>query len=295
MTRDPNDPETPEGTDTSGPAAADPASNPEDDAAPDNVIAFPGPRVRLVAEAEPAAPKEATPQPEATEPSEMTLDAFERAVRSAVKEKLGDPGSVPGGADELVAQVFSALTGKDAKTALAEVRQRLADPEGGETSTQGNDVVDLGAVREARQKASNETAQKIGGALKDTFAGFLATIAQRPGASGEVTLDANFFKQHGPALLGNLFQGLAGALMAQARPQGSAPEAPLAPVQPLHPDQTPPPSTGEASADAAGPAPDAKPVQVRLDLGSILGGLFRRFTAPATPPTPNPPEGGEPN
>lgn len=215
----------------------------------------------------------------------MTLDAFERAVRSAVREKLGDNNeSRPQGADELVAQVFSALTGKDAKTALSEVRQRLAEPFQQDDPREDGDVIDLGAVREARQRASLESAQKIGGAIKDTFSQFLATLAQRQGMTGEITLDASFFKQHGSTLLGNLFQGLASALMQQSRPQAATP--PAAPVS-------------DASADAGAdgtPAPEGTPaseptkpvepraVQVKLDLGSILAGLFRRRDTPTEPP-----------
>lgn len=247
----------------------------------DNVIAFPGARVR------PAPTEEAPPQPTPTvvaedRPAEepgMTLDAFERAVRSAVREKLGDSPERPQGADELVAQVFSALTGKDAKTALSEVRQRLAEPATVDDEGNDGDVIDLSAVREARQRASLESAQKIGGAIKDSFSQFLATLAQRQGlgqGSGEITLDASFFKQHGSALLGNLFQGLAATLMQQQKP--AAPAAP-----------TPPTPPAEPVAEGSEPKPDEpKPVeprqvQVKLDLGSILSGLFRRRDTPETP------------
>jgi len=198
----------------------------------------------------------------------MTLDAFERAVRNAVFDKLGGAaGSRPGGADELLAQVFSALTGKDAKSALEEVRQRLAEPASAEHATGEGDVIDLGAVRDARHKASLESAQKIGGALKDSFLQFLGNLAQRPGISGEITLDAAFFRQHGSSLLGNLFQGLAAALIQQAQPApGASDEAPAGTT----PTQAPP----------------ARSVSVKLDLGSILAGLFRRRD---TPPDDDPP------
>ncbi len=252
----------------------------------DNVIAFPGSRVRPVPAPAPDAPVAVDGGDE--RPSEepgMTLDAFERAVRSAVREKLGDNNeSRPQGADELVAQVFSALTGKDAKTALSEVRQRLAEPLQLDDTRGDGDVIDLGAVREARQRASLESAQKIGGAIKDTFTQFLATLAQRQGMSGEITLDASFFKQHGSTLLGSLFQGLASSLMQQARPPAATP--PAAPVTdgPADAgDDGTPAASGTTAGDPAKPV-ETRAVQVKLDLGSILAGLFRRRDTPTEPP-----------
>jgi|GEM_PF-3290863 len=254
----------------------------------DNVIAFPGARVRPVPAPAPAVSDAATTLGGEERPIEepgMTLDAFERAVRSAVREKLGDNNeSRPQGADELVAQVFSALTGKDAKTALSEVRQRLAEPFQQDDGRGDGDVIDLGAVREARQRASLESASKVGGAIKDTFTQFLATLAQRQGMSGEITLDASFFKQHGSSLLGSLFQGLASALMQPTRPATPTPAPEAAPEAPN--------ATADGSAPSAGPPPSEPPkavepraVQVKLDLGSILAGLFRRRdTAPPEPP-----------
>lgn len=250
----------------------------------DNVIAFPGARVRPVPSEAPApevadeATREAAAEDRPVEEPGMTLDAFERAVRSAVREKLGDSPERPQGADELVAQVFSALTGKDAKTALSEVRQRLAEPA---TVDEGNDgdVIDLGAVREARQRASLESAQKIGSAIKDSFSQFLATLAQRQGArgTGEITLDASFFKQHGSALLGNLFQGLAATLMQQQKPAAPAPTPPSEPAA-----EGTEPAAAAPGADEP-KAAEPRQVQVKLDLGSILSGLFRKRDTPEPP------------
>ncbi len=287
----------------------------------DNVIAFPGARVRAVpttaegaaatddeAEGQGVGEAESAAEASAAEAG-MTLDAFERAVRSAVREKLGEnPEGRPQGADELVAQVFSALTGKDAKTALAEVRQRLAEPLTPGGGNEPADVIDLGAVREARQKASLESAQKIGGALRDTFNQFLANLAERQGMRGEITLDAAFFKQHGTSLLGNLFQGLASALMQQNRPQASGPaatdEGPAARAAGIEGEAGESETVGDADAPTASEAggegeaatsegqdtakqagKDTRAVQVKLDLGSILAGLFRR----REPPPPSEP------
>ncbi len=321
-TKGPANPDDPTETAPQDGAKLEPADN-ETRPLPNNVIAFPG--TLRPAPVEPAAEPEFPTVDEVMpleEESGMTLDAFERAVRNAVADKLGDdvPGSPPRGADELVAQVFSALTGKDAKSALSEVRARLAEPSAFVDTRGDASVIDLSAVREARQKQSLEAASKLGGALKDTFAQFLGNLAQRPGQSGEITLDANFFKQHGPSLLGNIFQSLASAFMQQAR-QGAQPEtasspeaaAPASPP-PTAATQTPQstqttdttataqPASGDAPA--ATPPPGNPPVQVKLDLGSLLSGLFRRMVtkppdpAPPTPPTttttPTPPT-NEPN
>lgn len=290
---------------------------PEDEM-PSNVIAFPkarpGPNERGVqAEAADAAPDAAITNeageaaatvdapdpggpPDDVEGPTMTLDAFERAVRAAVRDKLGDePSSPPRGADELVAQVFSALTGKDARSALAEVRSRLSEPLGGAETTEDQtggedaDVIDLASIREARQKQSMEAASKVGHAIKDTLSGFISTIAQRQGHTGEITLDANFFKQHGPTLLGNLFQSLAASFMQQAR-SNLGPTGPAAAPPEAEPAPPAPPEPGSTEAQAATPettelpAKPAQPVQVRLDVGSLLSGLFKRLGRPAQPP-----------
>lgn len=290
---------------------------------PDNVIAFPGRRHAPRPSSEgPAFPEGAADTssgdadaaeglpPLEDEPG-MTLDAFERAVRSAVADRLGDaPSSPPRGADELVAQVFSALTGKDARSALSEVRARLADPGAFEDGGKDGSVIDLSAVREARQKQSLETASRLGGAIRDSFTQFLGQLAQGPGHSGgEITLDAGFFKQHGPTLLGNLFQSLASTFMQQAR-QGAAPSTTTPPTAPAAPEASAqgggaadaPTQTagqdqahtapGEATTPPAAPTQDkpapAPAVQVRLDLGSLFSGLFKRLTRPPEPPAPSP-------
>lgn len=293
-----------------------------EDGMPDNVIAFPKPKLAASdktdtaeasepmagesnadeAEASAEAPVAAEPTDD-TEAPTMTLDAFERAVRAAVRDKLGDePSSPPRGADELVAQVFSALTGKDARSALAEVRSRLSEPLGGgeaggdQSAGENADVIDLAAIREARQKQSIEASSLVGHAIKDTLSGFISTIAQRQGHTGEVTLDANFFKQHGPTLLGNLFQSLAASFMQQARGNlgVASPQAPPAPTEasPQEPTTATTPSEPATSdtqpapsPTSPGPQPQAtQPVQVRLDIGSLLSGLFKRLGRPAQPP-----------
>lgn len=280
------------------PPEGEPPTDGTEDRAADNVIQFPGARLRAAPPPEPtpelpagSADTPATDTGEA-EPG-MTLDAFERAVRSAVRDKLGE--GAPQGADELVAQVFSALTGKDAKTALAEVRQRLSEPAIPAAEASEGDVIDLSAVRDARQRASLESARQIGGALKDSFAQFIAGLARRQGVGGEITLDANFFRQHGPSLLGNLFQGLASALMQQARPPAppaAPPSADTAQAAPPSADTAPvaPPTAPNERDGSNGTPPEtaaAAPVQVKLDIGSILAGLFRRRDTP--PPDGKPP------
>lgn len=277
----------------------EPPSTPDNNDLPDNVIAFPKPRTEKPAEPEPEAETSADDAVADSAPEEptMTLDAFERAVRAAVHDKLGDDTtSQPRGADELVAQVFSALTGKDAKSALAEVRSRLSEPSAFiDPRNNDADVIDLGAVREARQKQSLDAAGKVGNALKDTVTGFLSNIAQRQGQT-ELTLDAGFFKQHGPTLLGNLFQSLASAFMQQARTNLTPDTAERAATPATAPtdttgDTTPPGEpTAETQTNApAAEAPPAPPVQVRLDLASLLSGLFRKVTRPE-PPSEEPPK-----
>jgi len=165
---------------------------------------------------------------------ELPLDAFEKAVSQAVHVKLGaptPPTAKPGGArsaDELVASVLGALSGKDAATALHEVREQLAAQGGARPKApepRGAEVIDLAAVRAARQRPPQpEAAGQLGNALRDTFQSFLAQYAGLTGQR-EVKLDADFLRQNGNALIGSLFQGLAEALMPQVAPKMGTPAA----------------------------------------------------------------------
>jgi len=252
---------------------------------------------------------------------EMTLDAFERAVSRAVQSKLGDeappPRGRPGGADELVASVLGALTGKDAKSALQEVRSRLAGAE--PTEPGGAQVIDLQAARAARQRATEppDVSGRIGGVIKDTFNRFLGDYAQRHGGSGHITIDAAFLRDNGPEILGHLFQGLAGALLPGAsgaattrapdepeggagEPEGGAdaataelaadPEPDGAHAARREPGQEEdggggegdgPGAIAETSGEGATRTPPAPDVKVKVDLGSILAGLLRRRPPPS--------------
>ena len=220
---------------------------------------------------------------------ETSVDAFEAAVRRALYEKLAPepagpdvPRFPPRGADDLVAQVYSALSGKDPSVALSEVRdqlaQRVANQEAHEHTA---DIIDLAAAREARKQAAGETSQKLGGAIKDTFNQFIANMSALNAHRSEVVLDSQFFKEHGPSLLGSLFQGLAAALLkTSAQPPTTAPAPASEAVESPTPE---PPSSDEVVSEAP-----ASPVQVnvKVDFASILAGLFRR--RPNTPP-PEPP------
>ncbi|MCB9731446.1 MAG: hypothetical protein H6745_02290 [Deltaproteobacteria bacterium] len=255
---------------------------------------------------------------------ELTVDAFEAAVTRAVKEKLGDAGApkgrlgVPRGADELVASVIGALSGKDAKTALSEVRAALKQ-QTVEASAGGN-VIDLDAARRAREKpgsggpAGDDIGSRIGETLKNTLNGFFASYAEQHGATGKIDIDAEFLKKNGPELLGNLFSNLASTLL---KPQEAPPapnvvtrwETEIGPEVELDPEAAAARDAAEAAAEAEAaadsddeatadaprePAPEpaargaATPppaqVQVKVDLGSILAGIFKRRAPPAKPP-----------
>ncbi|MFO0749872.1 MAG: hypothetical protein U1F43_30005 [Myxococcota bacterium] len=224
---------------------------------------------------------------------EMTMDAFEAAVRRAVHDKLGVdvPQFPPRGADELVAQVLSALSGKDPKAALAEVREHLANA--GQHEPAGADIIDLSAAREARKKVSTETTQRVSGALKDTFNQFLANLSASQGNRTEIVLDTQFFKEHGSSLLGSLFQGLASALLSNAKPgEPAPPPAPPAAATPTEPSAETPSATTETPAPEPAPVKEPVQVNVKVDFASIFQGLFRR-RAPTPPPTTTPPPGGD--
>ncbi|MFT7580859.1 MAG: hypothetical protein ACI9MR_002533 [Myxococcota bacterium] len=185
----------------------------------------------------------------------MTLDAFEAAVSAAISDRLGDPAAgieqtkgkvdVPKGADEMVAGVLAALTGQNAKSALEQVRAKLRNPDAPDVvpnpfaaasdSEDPGNVIDLQAARDARDrktKPPSEMSLKIGEVLKQTFSGFLANYAKdHASPGGQITLDADFLKENGPQLLGNIFQGLAGALIPGAGGNTADPDAPKTSVQ----------------------------------------------------------------
>ena len=247
---------------------------------------------------EPGAPESATPG--AIEDA-MTLDVFERAIRQAVEEKLGNdvPSFPPRGADELVAQVFSALSGKDGKSALAEVRARLAEqnagllapPSADGADDVGGSVIDLAARREARKQATADQTSRLGGAVKDGFQKFMTDLAVRENLTGEIHLDGAFLRQHGPQMLGSLFQTLAAAFMQGAKTEAQAPTSPYFPSTPTAPSTPPAPANDAAPPTTAPPSPEgtptppaAAPVKVRVDLGSIIASLFRP-RPPEKPPT----------
>lgn len=204
---------------------------------------------------------------------ELTLDAFEKAVSRKIHERLGaapqqdEPAATrPGagqGADELVASVLGALTGKDARTALSEVREKLAaGPDAPPDEARGADIIDLQAARDARRRpAPTESASRIGDVLKDTVTAFMADYACETGCD-TVSIDGAFLKTHGNALLGSLFQGLAQALLPQVAQLTGAPTSPIKKADPGPVDvdeladweaaaaETPPSAAGTAATGA---------------------------------------------
>jgi hypothetical protein len=203
---------------------------------------------------------------------ELTLDAFEKAVSRKIHERFGAatpqdepsdaPTGAPQGADELVASVLSALTGKDARSALSEVRDKLAaGPDAAVDEPRGADIIDLQAAREARRRPDqSEGASRIGEVLKDTVTAFMSDYACQTGCD-TVSIDGAFLKTHGNALLGSLFQGLAQALLPQVAQLTGAPAAPTSKpgAGPVDVDElarwegaaaeTPPESAAEAASD----------------------------------------------
>ena len=226
--------------------------------------AAPTPAGTPAATGEPGAPESITPG--AIEDA-MTLDVFERAIRQAVEEKLGNdvPSFPPRGADELVAQVFSALSGKDGKSALAEVRARLAEqnagllapPSADGADDVGGSVIDLAARREARKQATADQTSRLGGAVKDGFQKFMTDLAVRENLTGEIHLDGAFLRQHGPQMLGSLFQTLAAAFMQGAKTEAQAPTSPYFPSTPTAPSTPPAPANDAAPPTTAPPSPEA--------------------------------------
>lgn len=239
----------------------------------DNIIAFP--QVRRAAPAEP--PPELNTDLSQVEASDTQdgLDAFERAVRQAVSDKLGS--STPRGADELVAQVFSALTGRDEQSALEEVRARLDEENNGK-------IIDFNSFREAREREAQDASARVKVALKEGFQQLMTSIAARApqGAGGEIKLDAQFLKQHGNAILSNLFANLATALGQSVHaPKAGGTQSSDEAIKTTDDDALQP---AQAPADAPVVTPQdtngasATPVQVKLDLGSLLGAFFRKMT-----------------
>ncbi len=201
-----------------------------------------------------------------------TLDAFDEAVNRAFEAKVGQGPDATPGADELVANVLSALTGKDAADALATVRKELdkqRPPEEGAEPLKN--VIDLAAARRARDQPASELTQKIGSVLRESFQDFMGDYAGRS-SSASVSVDARFLREEGPALLGKLFSGLADAFTTTVGKEVGAVAETTADADgaPASEEDTP---TEVQSTDGGDPN---TPIQVKLDLASLLSGLFGR-------------------
>jgi len=216
-------------------------------------------------------------------------DAFDDAVRRALDARTpggigldaGQPASAGGGdeaapvsAEELVARVYSAMSGTSEDAARAAVRAQS-----------GGDVIDMQAAREARQKVAGARPE-LGQTLAEAFRGFVKELAHREGRS-EVVLDRAFFRDHGTALLGNLFKGLAGAMTQPPRPPDAGSMTEGSAARP-GPSARPP---GEPGVPDDAGAPTTHEVRIRVDLGSLLKSLFTRPSAPAPETEPPAPEG----
>jgi hypothetical protein len=269
-------------------------STPEPEGLPDNVIAFPSqesrsaPEGRVTSGASP--PSQFFDAPAAP----LTIAALEDAVRKAVAQRADlDEKERPGAADELVAQVVSALAGRDVSAALAEARTRSSAREREARSPVAPEGADRAqGTREPddeRTEAPTDPISQFTTLVREGISQFLSGFAERTREPNDLASELTFLRQQGPVLLGHLLQGLASTLLQPAKgPEPESP-APTSVDEPHRPepqmslghllkslatnfiDVTRKPPTEPRSPDAAeGPEPP------KLDLGALLGALFSR-------------------
>lgn len=204
-------------------------------------------------------------------------------------------------AEALVIKALASITGREPADIIRDIRAReeAAQAEGND---EPSNVVDLNAVREARQKAHTDSGIDLGEVFRTGFRAVMDQLAQQRPAGGEIVIDADFMRQNGTRILGNVFQSLSRAFLD--KPADSPPPG----------DAQPSVDSGHAANEPAAAASEPhdtrpepqRPVEVRLDLGSIAMSLLDRFglfrgaqnTAPSaedkpTEPAAERPEKGE--
>ncbi len=203
-------------------------------------------------------------------------------------EPEGPPAS---DAEDLVVKALSSITGRDPADLLRELRAREAAEraEGqGESRRDGpsgtGKVIDLGAVRAARERAHQEGGAELGGVAREAFRAVMDALARLQPQGGELVIDRDFVRAHGPTLLGSVLETVGKALLGRDDEATDASPAPAA--EPM--EDTDDAQTGEVGAQPEGSADEVeaipetvasppRPVEVRFDLGSLAIGLLSRL------------------
>jgi hypothetical protein len=213
-------------------------------------------------------------------------------------------------AEALVVKALASITGREPDDIIREIRARESGDEGGDADDDHTrdeappeNVIDLNAVREARQghAAAHEANAELGELFRAGFRAVMDELSEiRPGG-GELVIDAAFMREHGPRLLGSVFSSLGRAFLAKNQP--SPEPEPLRPAEtasvetPNREDTTDEPSDFDTTARTESAAErHARPVEIRVDFGSLAMTLLSRLgvfggrasTPPPAPPTPEP-------
>jgi hypothetical protein len=233
-----------------------------------------------------------TPVGEAPEGDDDTPEGAEIIAWPGRRRESAAEAEPANDAEDLVVKTLSSITGRDPADLLKELRAREAAEHAAhqerrteEGAREAGQVIDLGAVRAARERAQHGGGAELGGVAREAFRAVMDALAKLQPEGGELVIDRDFVKAHGPTLLGSVLETVGKALLGQKAPAG--PRAAAADINDEaddgaeeHGDDGATAPTGETPDDTdttPSPPPPARPVEVRFDLGSLAVGLLSRL------------------
>ncbi len=229
--------------------------------------------------------------------------AMALALSEALKQLTagGNLGGDKKGSEALVGLFQAALQSKLPKDDAApaapaapvapEAPAPTPDVEAGE-----DPVVDLASERKKRGiQEPSQLEQKVQGAVRDALNDYVANKVGEVEAGGEIPVNAEFLKEHGPALFSEVLQAFARSLI----PEEIKIELPERSAQVGADAAAAQPSTGNAPVEGeAGDGPRVVPpkpgVKLKVDFNDIVSGLLSTLNKKPKDPGGNRGEGGEP-
>jgi|GEM_PF-3037577 len=191
-------------------------------------------------------------------------------------------------AEDLVMKALSSITGRDP----AELRRELRAREAAEANSEErpSNVIDLDAVRASREAHHSVSGLDIGDLARAGFQAVMDELIQLQPHGGELIIDGDFMRAHGPTLIGNVLQQVGKALLARREAstevETSDAMGEVAETDEGAADGSEPAAENSEPTQAANPehTGPVKPVEIRFDFGNLAMSLLSRlgvFRGPA--------------
>lgn len=219
--------------------------------------------------------------------------ALSEALKKLTTGAEGAPGIDKKSSEALMGLFQAAMVpqaGKDAAPAPKPVTEAEAAP-----PAEDAPVVDLADERKKRGiQEPSALEHKVQSAVADALNDYVANkvVASDVPAGGEIPVNAEFLKEHGPALFSEVLQAFARSLVPEEI-KIELPERSQAASDPSAAQ----PGAGNAPSDAEG-APHVVPpkpgVKLKVDFNDIVSGLLSSLAKKPKDPGGNRGEGGEP-